>query len=208
MAGGRVSKPVFFASAAEWRDWLERHHETADAIVLGLVKKGSGLAGLSYRDALDDALCYGWIDGVAGSVDDKRWTVRFTPRRPRSIWSAKNRKRVGELMNDGRMAAPGIAAFENRDKSRQESYSFENKDAGLAPEEAKRFRDNAPAWRFFGAMPKSYRKSATWWVVSAKRAETRQRRLAALIEDCAAGRKIKPLRRAAERAAEKRSQEK
>jgi uncharacterized protein YdeI (YjbR/CyaY-like superfamily) len=196
MAG--VSRPVFFASVEEWRSWLEKHHDSETEIILGLVKVGSGLVGIGCREALDEALRCGWIDGVRRSIDDKRWTIRFTPRRKGSIWSQVNRKRVAELTREGRMAEAGLRVFNNRDRSKQESYSYENQAAFDSAEE-KRFRANKPAWEHFSAMPKSYRHPAIWWVVSAKRPETRELRLTTLIEDSAAGRKIKPLRRPGER---------
>ena len=196
MAG--VSKAVFFKSAGDWRSWLDKNHDKADEIVVGLVKVGSGLVGIGYREALDEALCYGWIDGVRGSIDDRRWQIRFTPRRKGSVWSEVNRKRVAELKRDGRMAEPGLRVFDNRDRARQESYSYED-EAKFDRADEKRFRADKAAWKFFSSMPPSYRRPATFWVVSAKRPETRERRLATLIADSAAGRKIKPLRRPGER---------
>lgn len=195
MAG--VSEAVFFESAAEWRNWLERNHNRADEIMVGLVKAGSGLAGIGYRQALDEALCYGWIDGVRHSIDDRRWMIRFTPRRAGSSWSAVNRKRVADLKLEGRMAEPSLHVFQGRDRSKQESYSYANR-ATLERTDEKRFRADNAAWDFFSAMPPSYRKPAIWWVVSAKRPETRERRLSTLIADSATGRKIKPLRRLGE----------
>lgn len=190
-----MNEPVYFSSAADWRGWLEEHHDSATAIQLGLVRVKSGLEGINYRQALDEALCFGWIDGVRNSIDDRTWTIRFTPRKPKSIWSAVNIRRAEELKHEGRMAAAGLKAFEKRDRERERNYSFENRDAELDPAEAKQFRGNAAAWRLFSAMPPSYRHPAIWWVVSAKRPETRARRLAMLIEDSAAGRRIKHLRR-------------
>ena len=195
MAG--VSKPVFFKNADDWRNWLAKNHDKADEIVVGFVKVRSGLVGISYREALDEALCYGWIDGVRNSIDDRRWQIRFTPRRKGSVWSEVNRKRVAELKRDGRMAEPGLRVFDNRDRSKQESYSHEN-DAKFDRADEKRFKADKEAWKFFSSMPPSYRRPATFWVVSAKRPETRERRLATLIADSAAGRKIKPLRRPGE----------
>jgi uncharacterized protein YdeI (YjbR/CyaY-like superfamily) len=194
MAGDRMTEPVFFESASAWRAWLEKNHATANAIMLGLVKVGSGLRGLDYRQALDEALCYGWIDGVRKTVDDRRWTIRFSPRKRRSVWSAVNLKRAEELKREGRMTAAGLKVLQDRDRSKERSYSFENRNAALAGDEEQRFRANDAAWQYFAAMPKSYRHPAIWWVVSAKREETRARRLATLIDDSAAGRKIKPLR--------------
>lgn len=189
-----MSEAVFFSTAAHWRDWLDAHHADESAIVLGLVKKGSGLIGINYREALDEALCFGWIDGVRNSIDDKRWTVRFTPRQRRSNWSDVNLRRVDELKHDGRMAPPGLAVLANRDPTKVSSYSYDNGSATLDQDEETRFRANEMAWRWFEAMPKSYRQPAIWWVVGAKRADTRMRRLETLIEDSAVGRKVKPLR--------------
>ncbi len=190
-----MSEPVFFKSQAEWRRWLARNHDKMTEIRVGLVKVGSGLAGITHRQALDEALCYGWIDGVAHSIDDMRWMIRFAPRRAKSYWSAINRKRAEELIAEGRMAEPGQAVFDRRDRDPKQLYSHESEGIAFSAAEEEHFRANRAAWTNFAAMPQSYRRPATWWVVSAKRADTRQRRLAALIEDSAAGRKIKPLRR-------------
>lgn len=192
MAG--VSKAVFFKNAAEWRGWLEQNHDKAPEIMIGLVKVGSGLVGINYRQALDEALCYGWIDGVRYSIDDRRWMIRFTPRKAGSHWSTVNRRRIAELKSEGRMAEPGLRVFQGRDRSRQEIYSYENRPT-LERADEERFKADKAAWESFSAMPPSYRKSAIWWVVSAKRPETRERRLSTLIEDSAAGLRIKPLRR-------------
>lgn len=189
---------VFFETAAHWRQWLVANHDAATEIMLGLVKVGSGLAGIGYREALDEALCYGWIDGVRRTIDDKRWMIRFTPRTAGSYWSAVNRKRAEELIAEDRMAAPGLAVYERRDKSPAGHYSFEQKDSIPFKDVEKVLKANDAAWQFFSAMPPSYRRPAVWWVVSAKRDDTRQRRLQTLIDDSAAGRKIKLLRRPGE----------
>lgn len=193
-----MNKAVFFKTAADWRHWLEKNHAKADEIILGLVKKGADLRGIGYREALDEALCHGWIDGVRRTIDDKRWTVRFTSRRKGSVWSEVNRKRVAELKRDGRMAEPGLGVFNGRDRSKQERYSYENA-AAFDPADEERFKADKKAWAFFASMPPSYRRQATFWVVSARRLETRMRRLSTLIEDSSAGRRIKPLRRPGER---------
>jgi uncharacterized protein YdeI (YjbR/CyaY-like superfamily) len=187
-----VSEPIFFASAEEWRAWLASNHETATEVVFGFHKVATGRTGVTYREALDEALAYGWIDGVrrGGAA---HWTVRFSLRRPRSIWSQINIRRVGELTALGRMHPAGLAAFAARDPARQKRYSFENRNVSLAPAYASAFRDNTKAWAWFAAMPPSYRRPAIWWVMSARKEETRQRRLATLIADSAAGRRIKPL---------------
>ena len=192
-----MSEPIFFASATEWRAWLAKNHASATELVVGFHKAVTGKAGMTYQQALDEALAYGWIDGVRRGGTE-HWTIRFTPRKPKSIWSAINMRRVRELTALGRMHPAGNAAFEARDPARQKRYSFENRDVTLAPEYEAEFRANPKGWAWFEAMPPSYRRPATWWVMSAQKEETRQRRLATLIADSAAGRKIKPLTRPGE----------
>jgi uncharacterized protein YdeI (YjbR/CyaY-like superfamily) len=189
-----MSEPRFFKSAKEWRAWLEKNHAKAGELVVGFHKASSDTKGIAYKEALDEALAFGWIDAVRRG-GDKTWSIRFTPRKPRSIWSAVNIKRIAELTADGRMHAAGIAAFQTRDTRQQKKYSFENPDAKLSPPAAKRFRADKQAWANFEKMPKSYKHPAVWWVVSAKQETTRERRLATLIADSAAGRKVKHLRR-------------
>jgi uncharacterized protein YdeI (YjbR/CyaY-like superfamily) len=182
----------FFKTASALRRWLETNHNKKTELVVGFYKVGSGKTGVTHRQALDEALCFGWIDGVARG-GDTTWQIRFSPRRPKSIWSQVNIKRVEELKAEGRMHSAGLAAYEARDPERQNRYSSENRNAALSPRDEKRFRGNRRAWENFSAFPLSYRRPAIWWVVSAKRPETRERRLARLIDDSAAGRKIKPL---------------
>ncbi len=184
-------EPVYFRSGAEFRGWLAEHHAAANEIVLGYFKKGAKETGISYPESVDEALCFGWIDGVRHSVDANRYSIRFTPRRKRSIWSAVNIKRVGELIAEGRMQPAGLKVFEQRDPSRVEQYSFENARPEFEPEQAAAFESRPGAWEFFQAQPPSYRKIATWWVISAKRPETRQRRLGQLI-DCSERRQRLP----------------
>jgi uncharacterized protein YdeI (YjbR/CyaY-like superfamily) len=187
-----VSEPIFFGSAGEWRAWLEKSHAKAKEVVFGFHKVGTGRAGVTYQEALDEALAYGWIDGVRRGGAE-HWTIRFSPRQPKSIWSAVNIRRVGELTALGRMHPAGRAAFEARDPARQNRYSGENRNVTLVLEYERQFRADRRAWAWFEAMPPSYRRPATWWVMSAQKEETRQRRLATLIADSAAARKIKPL---------------
>jgi uncharacterized protein YdeI (YjbR/CyaY-like superfamily) len=188
-----MSEPRFFKTRAEWRRWLEANHATATAQVLGFHKAGSGRKGMTRAEAVDEALCFGWIDGLVRGIDAHTWTVRFTPRQKRSIWSAVNIARVEELKAAGRMAPPGLAAYEGRDPKLQKRYSFENRDVALDPAYEARFKANAAAWAWFSAKPVSYRRPATWWVMSAVKPETREKRLATLIADSEAGRPIKPL---------------
>jgi uncharacterized protein YdeI (YjbR/CyaY-like superfamily) len=188
--------PIFFDDASELRAWLERHHATADELQVGFFKKATGRQGLSWADAVDEALCFGWIDGRGNRIDDERHTVRFTPRRKGSNWSKRNIGRVRVLEADGRMRPAGRAAFEARDASSTGTYAFERgEDAKLEPEQEQRFRADPAAWEFFQAQPPGYRRTAIHLVVSAKRPETRERRLDRLIADSAAGLRVKELRR-------------
>lgn len=159
-------------------------------LLLGFHKKGSGQGGITYAEALDEALAFGWIDGVRKSLGAESYTIRFTPRRAGSIWSDVNTRRVGELAAMERMAPPGLAAFAARDEAKSRQYSHEQRSHGLDPAYEAQLQANPTAWAFWQAQPPGYRRNASWWVMSAKREETRQKRLATLIEDSAAGRRI------------------
>jgi len=186
----------FFATPDKWRQWLDRNHAKADELWVGYHKKSSGTPSITWPESVDEALCYGWIDGIRKSIDDTRYKIRFTPRRTGSIWSAVNIARVAVLMKEGRMRPSGLAAYNARTDEKSRVYTYEQKDAStLGDELERRFRANAKAWAFFESQPPYYRKLATRWVVSAKQEATRQRRLATLIEDSAAGRRIGPMRR-------------
>jgi uncharacterized protein YdeI (YjbR/CyaY-like superfamily) len=194
-ARGRPVEPRFFATPQDFRGWFEAHHATAQELVVGFHKKGSGLPSITWPESVDQALCFGWIDGVRRGIDDKSYTIRFTPRKAASTWSAKNIARVAELSEMGMMHPAGLAAFERRTEARSGVYSFEQGSVELGRAYEKRFRANRAAWTFFQEQPPSYRKPATWWVISAKQEETRLRRLGTLIEDSANGRRIKQLTR-------------
>jgi uncharacterized protein YdeI (YjbR/CyaY-like superfamily) len=183
----------FFDSAEDFRRWLEENHLTAPELWVGYHKKGSGRGGLTYSQAVDEALCFGWIDGRVRSLDAHSYANRYSPRRSGSIWSTVNVRRVGELMTQGRMQPAGIRAFEARTEARTGVYSYENRPADLPAELAASFRQNGAAWDFFSRQTPSYRRQATWWIVSAKRPQTRARRLAAVIEKSAAGERIDQL---------------
>jgi uncharacterized protein YdeI (YjbR/CyaY-like superfamily) len=186
--------PIFFSTPAELRDWFDANHETAAELWHGSYKKATGKPTVSWSQAVDEALCVGWIDSVRYSLDAQRSAQRFTPRRKGSNWSAVNIAKVKELTAQGRMRPAGLAAFEARSEERSRVYSYEQRQlAALDPEEEAVFRANEAAWEWFQRSPRSYRQPATYWVVTAKRAETRARRLATLIEDSAAGRRIGPL---------------
>ncbi len=188
--------PRFFATPAAFRAWLDRHHADEDELLVGFYKKSSGRPSITWPEAVDEALCFGWIDGVRRGIDAESYSIRFTPRRKRSIWSAVNIKRAGELIELGRMMPAGLAAFAARTDDRSAIYSHEQRRAAkLDPEHEQRFRAQTAAWEWFQAQAPSYRRAALHWVTSAKRPETRERRLAALIEDSASGRTVKPLTR-------------
>jgi uncharacterized protein YdeI (YjbR/CyaY-like superfamily) len=186
-------KPKFFATQADFRAWLERNHETAAELWVGLHRKGSGKPSITWPEAVDQALCFGWIDGIRKRLDDTSYVNRFTPRRPTSTWSAVNVKRALELIELGLMAPAGLRAFEARQDNRIGIYSYEQRPQELPATYARPFRANAKAWKAWRAMPPSYRKAATWWVISAKRDETRERRLTTLIETTARGERIPAL---------------
>lgn len=185
----------FFATPEEFRAWLGEHHATAEELWVGFYKKRSGRPSLTWPESVDEALCYGWIDGIRQSIDEISYRIRFTPRRPGSIWSSVNVRRAQELIESRRMQPAGLEAFAKRKEDRARQYAFEQGDVAFGEEFEAEFRANARAWAFFQAQPPSYRKTATWWVISAKRDETRRRRLGTLIKDSEAGERIGPLRR-------------
>ena len=193
-----MPKPVFFETAADLRSWLQEHHAALPELWIGFHSAASGRADrLTYKQALDEALCFGWIDGVRKSVDATRYMQRFTPRRTKSYWSRVNTARAKELLAAGRMAPPGLKAFEARDETVTRRYSFERDTARFTPAMEKAFRANAPAWEFFQSKPPGYRHLCTFWVTSAKKEETRARRLAALVARCARRQAIPGLERPA-----------
>lgn len=183
-------KPVFFKTAAAFRAWLRRHHGSETELWLGMYKKASGKASVTYREALDEALCFGWIDGVRKRLDDEAFVQRFTPRKAKSYWSAVNTRRAQELIEAKRMTPAGRRAFDARDAAATGKYSFERETAAFAPAQLKQFKGNKAAWKFFEAQPPYYKRVATFFVVSAKKEETRQKRLEKLIAASTAGRRI------------------
>jgi uncharacterized protein YdeI (YjbR/CyaY-like superfamily) len=189
-------KPTYFATAAEFRDWLKEHHDTADELWMGVYKKGSGIPSITWSEAVDEALCYGWVDSIRKGIDQKRYMNRFTPRKPDSNWSEVNMRRVEELIGQRRMRAPGLKAYRARTPRKAGTYSYEQRyDVKLPPAFERTFRASKEAWAWFQAQPPGYRSMTLYWVMSAKRPETRERRLATLIEDSAKGRRAGPLRR-------------
>jgi len=194
-------KPTFFATPAEFRAWFEANHQSAKELLVGFYKRGSGKPSISWPESVDEALCFGWIDGVRKSIDEDAYTIRFTPRKSTSIWSAINVAKVAALETLGRMTPAGRRAFASRTPERTGVYSFERSSAAvLRPDEEQRLRANAKAAAFFDAQPPWYRRTSIHWVSSAKRDETRSRRLEQLIADSAQGRTIGPLTRASKSA--------
>jgi len=180
----------FFKTPANWRKWLEKNHATIPELWVGFYKLGSGLASITWPESVDQALCFGWIDGIRKSVDELSYTIRFTPRRPGSVWSAININRAQNLIELGLMMPAGLEAFRLRKENRSGIYSYEQRSADLPFEYSSRIIRNKRAWKFYVAQPPSYRKVVNWWVVSAKKDETRLKRLAKLIEASAKGRRL------------------
>jgi uncharacterized protein YdeI (YjbR/CyaY-like superfamily) len=182
-------KVRFFATPEAWRKWLAANHRRHPALWVGFHKRATGRPSITWPQSVDQALCFGWIDGIRKRIDENTYKIRFTPRKPTSIWSAINVKRVKELTKLGLMQADGLAAFERRNRTAVYSYEQTRK-TELAPELAKQLRANARAWAFLQERPPWYRRTVAFWVMSAKREETRQRRLATLIAESAAGRTV------------------
>ena len=181
--------PTYFASEAEFRSWLKVNHQTVPELLVGFWKKGSGKPSIDWPQARDQALCFGWIDGVRKSLGDEAYTIRFTPRRKGSIWSKINVDRFEALTADGQMTPAGMRAYEEN-KHKSGLYSYEKPLAALEPTETGHFRKNGKAWAYWEDQPPGYRKLVLNWITTAKKPETRAKRLATLIEDCEAGRRI------------------
>jgi uncharacterized protein YdeI (YjbR/CyaY-like superfamily) len=182
-------KPAFFKSAADFRQWLDSHHDSVSELLVGFYRKETG-RGITYPEALDAALAFGWIDGVRKRIDTESYTSRFTPRKPGSVWSVVNIKRVGVLTAQGLMQPPGLRVFRERDERKTQQYSYEREQAKLDSTLDAALRANRKASAFFDAQPPGYTKTATFWVMSAKQEATRARRLAHLIERSASGTRI------------------
>ena len=189
-------KPTFFTTPPEFRTWLEKRHRETRELWVGFHKKSSGQASITWPEAVDEALCFGWIDGQRKGLDEVAYAIRFTPRKPGSIWSVANVKRVEELRAQRRMQPVGLEAFEARAKGRSGIYSYEQrKTAELDVAQLRKFRANRNAWEFFQAQLPSYQKAAVWWVITAKTETTNLKRLGQLIDDSAHGRNVPPLTR-------------
>lgn len=183
---------MFFATASDFRRWLERHHRSAPELLVGYYKVGSGRPSMTWSESVDQALCFGWIDGIRRRRDEESYTIRFTPRRPGSIWSTVNLRKMVELEKAGLVHPEGQAAFGRRIESRSEVYAYENRhQATLDPSFEAQFKRAKPAWAFWQAQPPGYRKLIVFWIMSAKQDATRNKRMARLIKESAAGRRLR-----------------
>ena len=181
---------VYFPNPAAFRKWLQKRHAVEKVLWVGFHRKGTGTRSLTWQESVDQALCFGWIDGIRKRIDEDRYTIRFTPRKPTSNWSAINIARVKALTKQGLMRPAGLAAYAKRDEKRSAIYAYENRPKALAPEYEKELRRNARAAAFFDALPPAFRKLMAYWVMSAKKEETRRSRLAKLIAASAAGKRL------------------
>jgi len=188
-------KPTFFKTQADFRRWFEEHHQSAKELLVGFYKKSSGRPSITWPESVDEALCFGWIDGIRRSLDDISYTIRFTPRRPTSIWSSINIKRAQELIDQGLMRPAGLKAFQARKENKSGIYAYEQRTEKLPEPYESEFKKNKTAWDFFQSQPPWYRKTVGWWIVSAKKEETRLKRLATLIEESANGQTLRALNR-------------
>lgn len=179
--------PIFFASQSDFRKWLQKNHKKESEVLVGFYKVGSGKPSMTWSQSVDEALCFGWIDGVRKSIDNDSYQIRFTPRKPGSNWSAVNIKKIEELTKKGLMQPAGHAAFEKRIESKSGIYSFEKEETELTPDFKKQFKANKKAWEYFQTLAPSYRKISTHWVMSAKQESTRKKRLNQLITDSKVG---------------------
>lgn len=183
-------KPTFFPTPQEFRQWLEKNHQTEKELPVGFYKVGSGKPSMTWTESVDQALCFGWIDGVRRSIDEESYSIRFTPRKPTSIWSAVNIKKMEELINAGLMTEAGQQAFKLRKEEKSGIYSHENETAALSPEFEKQFKANKKAWEFFNSQAPSYKKVMLHWIMSAKQEKTRISRLEKTIMESEARNRI------------------
>ncbi|MDF2437251.1 MAG: bacteriocin-protection protein [Bacteroidota bacterium] len=188
-----MNVPVFFKKGSDFRKWLDKNHLKKTELLVGFYKIGSGKPSMTWSESVDEALCYGWIDGIRRSIDKESYCIRFTPRKPKSIWSAVNINKMAILEKAGLLKPAGIAAFEKREESRSKVYAYEKAPAVLDPEFEKQFRKNKKAFAYFNSLSPSIQRVSVHWVMSAKQEKTRKSRMEALIRDSEAGRKIKPL---------------
>ena len=181
---------MFFKTPEEFRSWLSKHHDKQSELLVGFYKKDSGKQSITWPESVDQALCFGWIDGIRRRIDDSSYSIRFTPRRKPSTWSSVNIKRVGELIELGFMHPTGLKAFEARREYRSGIYAYEQRSPELPPEYQKLLKKNKTAQQFFAAQPPGYRKAINWYIVSARKEETRLKRLNEVIKHSAARQRI------------------
>jgi len=186
-------KPTFFKTPLSFRKWLEKNHETKKEFLVGFYKVKSGKQSITWSESVDEAICFGWIDAVRKSIDEESYCIRFTPRKPKSIWSKANIKKVEELSKQGLMRPSGLAAFLKREEKNSGIYSYEKEPSVLSNDYLNKFKSNTKAWSFFQTMAPSYQKATIHWVMTAKQEVTKLKRLRELINDCEAGRRIKRL---------------
>ena len=177
--------PRFFKSPSAFRKWLAANYSKSKELWVGFYKKNSGKPSITWPESVDEALCFGWIDGIRKTIDDESYKIRFTPRKPNSVWSAVNIRNIERLVKEKRMTPAGLKAFEARKEYRSGIYSYEQRPAELVEPYASKFKRNKAAWKFFQAQPPYYRKTMTWFILSAKQEETRLKRLEKLIEESA-----------------------
>src|SRR5215475_10929795 len=182
--------PTFFRTSADFRKWLEKNHATAAELWVGFYRRASGKPGIRWPESVDEALCFGWIDGIRKRVDEISYQIRFTPRRPGSVWSATNIRRAKQLALERRMRSTGLRAFAARIENRSGIYSYEQRNTDLGQPYARLLKKNKAASKFFQKQPPSYRKMIGWWIISAKKEETRMVRLAKLINESAKGKRL------------------
>ena len=195
MAKSKDESPTFFSTQSDFREWMKKNHNLEKELWVGYYKKATKIQSITWPESVDEGLCFGWIDGIRKSIDEKSYKIRFTPRKSTSIWSAVNIKRIQQLMEVGLVMPEGLAAYERRRENKSEVYSYEQRKADLPAEYQKLIKKNKKAWEFWNKLAPSYKKATTWWVVSAKKEETRLRRLNILIESAEQGLKVPPLRR-------------
>ena len=185
-----LPEPLFFARPKDFRAWLKVHHQTRAELWVGFYKKASGKSSITWPESVDEALCFGWIDGIRKSLNSLSYIIRFSPRQKRSVWSEINTKRVEVLLTQGRMEAAGLRAFQARRENRSGIYSYEQRLDRLPEPYQDTLKREKAAWSFFQSQPPSYRKQVSWWVISAKKEETRQERLQKAIETFARGKRL------------------
>ena len=188
-----TAKPLFFPTQSDFRKWLQENHEKETELLVGFYKVGSGKKSITWSQSVDEALCFGWIDGVRRSIDEESYSIRFTPRKPKSIWSAINIKKIAELTDQKLMYPAGLAAFSKREENKSRIYSYEKEKSTLPDDFLKKFKLNHKAWKYFQSLPASYKNPAIHWIVTAKQDLTKAKRLEELIRDSEAGKKIKRL---------------